>query len=238
MMNSQRLLSNLYNAFWSLYGLYVWDDQREPSRVSEPPERIVDIVQKRRRKPNEWVLDAGCGTGNYGIALAQAGFWVIGIDFAAGMLAKAQAKVTNGLSRLVSFQQADLNVPLEFPEAHFDHVISISVLQAVANPMFSIGELHRVLKLGGTLVVSLPKQDSIIFSQSMGDLIQYRIRHLERRTLGKILLVMLKSFGDRFSNTPRWTVPQAQQMIGAVGFKVVSSGEGRQILVVADKVAA
>ena len=234
-MNSQRLLSNLYSTFWSLYGRYAWDDQREPSRVSEPPERIVDIVRKRRRHPDEWVLDAGCGTGNYAIALAQAGFYVIGTDFAAGMLAKAQDKVTHDLSRLVSFQQADLNVPLEFPEARFDHIISISVLQAMADPLFTLGELHRMLKPGGTLVLSLPKQNSIIFSQSMGELIRYRIRHLERRTPGKILLVILKSFGDRFSDTPRWTRLQAQQMMSTTGFKVVSLDEGRQILVVAEK---
>jgi ubiquinone/menaquinone biosynthesis C-methylase UbiE len=238
MMNSQRLLSNLYNAFWSLYGRYVWDDQREPSRVSEPPERIVDVVQSRRRGANERVLDAGCGTGNYAIALAQAGFCVIGTDFAAGMLAKARDKVTNDLSRLVSFQQADLNVPLEFREAHFDHIINISVLQAVADPLFTLRELHRVLKPGGTLVLSLPKQNSMLFSQSVRELVRYRIRHLERRTPGKVLLVILKSFGDRFSHTPRWTRLQAQQMMSTTGFKVVSLDEGRQILVVAEKAAA
>ena len=97
-MSSQRFWSTLYSAFWSLYGRYAWDDQRESSRVSEPPERIVDVVRSRRRQTDEWVLDAGCGTGNYAMALAQAGFHVIGIDFAAGMLAKAQSKVTQDLS--------------------------------------------------------------------------------------------------------------------------------------------
>jgi ubiquinone/menaquinone biosynthesis C-methylase UbiE len=139
------------------------------------------------------------------------------------------------VSRLLSFQQADLNVPLEFPQARFDHIISISVLQAVTDPLFTLGELHRMLKPGGTIVLSLPKQNSIIFSQSMGELIRYRIRHLERRTPGKILLVILKSFGDRLSDTPRWTRLQAQQMMSTTGFKVVSLDEGRQILVVAEK---
>jgi ubiquinone/menaquinone biosynthesis C-methylase UbiE len=139
------------------------------------------------------------------------------------------------VSRLLSFQQADLNVPLEFPQARFDHIINISVLQAVIDPLFTLGELHRMLKPGGTLVLSLPKQNSIIFSQSMGELIRYRIRHLERRTPGKILLVILKSFGDRLSDTPRWTRLQAQQMMSTTGFEVVSFDEGRQILVVAGK---
>ena len=175
MVSSQRFWSNLYSVFWSLYGRYAWDDQREPSRVSEPPECIVDVVQSRRCQPDEWVLDAGCGTGNYAIVLAD--------------------------------------------------------------PAFTLGELHRVLKPGGTLVLSLPKHDATLFSQPVGELIRYRIRHLERRTPSKMLLVVLKSFGDRFSNRPRWTRPQAQQMVTASGFRVVSLDEGRQILVVTEKTA-
>jgi len=124
---SQRPLGNLYRAFWSLSGRFAWDDQREPARVSEPPERIVDLVRERRAKPDEWVLDAGCGTGNYAIALARAGYHVIGTDFAAGMLARAQGKVTDELPGRISFQQADLNAPLDFPDARFDHLISISL---------------------------------------------------------------------------------------------------------------
>jgi len=38
------------------------------------------------------------------------------------------------LSEKVSFQQVDLNVPLDFPAGYFDHIIGISVLQAVAHP--------------------------------------------------------------------------------------------------------
>ena len=72
----------------------------------------------------------------------------------------------------------------------------------------------------------------------MGELVRYRIRYLERRTPARIALVMLKSFADRFANTPRWTVPQAQQMMAAGGFTVVSLDEGRQLLVVGDKAAA
>jgi ubiquinone/menaquinone biosynthesis C-methylase UbiE len=146
--------------FWSLYGRYAWDDQCEPARVSDPPERIVEIVQTRCIKPHERVLDAGCGTGNYALALATAGFRVIGVDFAAGMLAQARKKASAGLSDYVSFQPADLNVPLRFPTAHFDHVICISVLQAVASPNFTLGELHRVLTPRGTIILSLPKQNS------------------------------------------------------------------------------
>jgi len=44
--------------------------------------------------------------------------------------------------------------------------------------------------------------------------------------------------GDRFHNSPKWTAPQAQHMPSAAGFETVSLDEGRQILAVAEKVAA
>jgi hypothetical protein len=40
---------------------------------------------------------------------------------------------------------------------------------------------------------------------------------------------------DKFSNIPRWTMQQAEHMMSAGGFKVISLDEGRQILVVAEK---
>jgi ubiquinone/menaquinone biosynthesis C-methylase UbiE len=167
--------------------------------------------------------------------LAKAGFHVIGTDFATGMLAKAQEKINLDLSENVSLQQVDLNAPLDFPEGYFDQIVSISVLQAVAHPDFTLSELYRVLKPRGTIVLSLPKENSDILSQSLNELINYRIRHLERRTPGKIMLVVLKCFGDRLHHVPRWTVPQTQAMLNAIGFEIISLEEGRQILAVAEK---
>jgi SAM-dependent methyltransferase len=236
-MTSQRLLSSLYSAFWSLYGRYTWDHHGAKSQVSDPPESIVAIIQKRLHAPNEWVLDAGCGTGNYAIAFAKEGFCVIGTDFAAGMLTRAKAKVTHHLLQRVSFQTADLNLPLEFPIARFDHIVSISVLQAVTNPILTLKEFYRVLKPGGTLVVSLPKRYASISRQSLGALIRDRVRHLERRTLSNILLVIVKSCGERWVQMPCWTMGEAQHMISSSGFKVIDLTEGRQIIVVAEKVA-
>ena len=234
-MKSRNLFSNLYSLFWGLYGQHAWDEQREPAQVSEPPERIAELLKQRQHNPGEWVLDAGCGTGNYALAVARAGFHVLGIDFAAGMLSKARTKVTGEVAQRISFRQADLTRPLEIPETRFDHILSISVLQTVADPQFTLGELRRVLKPGGSLVLSLPKQNSVSVSQSVWEMIRFRLRYLTRRTPGKILLVILKSFADRYGNSPRWNPADAQHMVGSAGFKLVSLEEGRQILLVAEK---
>jgi ubiquinone/menaquinone biosynthesis C-methylase UbiE len=193
----------------------------------------VDVLLERRIEPGEWVLDAGCGTGNYAIALAEEGFSVIGTDFATGMLTKQ--KTTEDLSGRVTFKRADLNAPLEFGDARFDHLISISVLQAVANPTFALSEFHRVLKPGGTLLLSLPRPKPNNGSRSFGELARYRLQHLKRRTACKSLLVVAKACGDRFYDNPSWTAQRARYMLATAGFEVLAVGEGQQIIVVAEK---
>jgi SAM-dependent methyltransferase len=230
-----RVSAWLHRVFWSAYGRYAWDEQRAPARPSAPPEPIVALLQGRRREGEEWVLDAGCGTGNYAVALARAGWHVIGIDYARGMLARAREKVTADVAGLVSFAEADLDAPLAYLDGRFDHAISISVLQAVADPARALGELRRVLKPGGTLVLSLPKKDSVMFSQSIGESVRYRLRHLERRTPGRVLLVLLKALGDRYCSTTRWSTAEAEGMVRSAGFAPLYLENEWQILVLAER---
>lgn len=229
---------DLRNRFWSLYGHAVWDEQKEPSSVSEPPEHVAEILQKQGAAPDDRILDAGCGTGNYAIALAQAGFRVVGVDLAPGMLARARRKIAADLNDRVVFQQADLNCPLEFPPDCFEHIICISVLQAVEDPMMTLGELQRVLRPGGILLLSLPKHNSRVVTDSVCEVIRFRVRHLKRRTPGKVVLIALKSLADRYSCTRRWTGPEARRMLNANRFRTIRIDEGRQIVVVAEKIAA
>jgi ubiquinone/menaquinone biosynthesis C-methylase UbiE len=226
---------NLHRTFWSIFGRIVWDAQNQKSRPSETPGRITDILIKRRRRIDECVLDAGCGTGNYSLSLARRGFHVVAMDFSAGMLKKAGEKLPKKHSQNVSFCQADLDAPLEFRESRFDHIIAISVLQAVSDPQFTLDEFRRVLKSKGTLVLSLPKRNSIIMNQSIFKTIRYRSRNLKHKTIPRILFIIIKSLGDRFVSTTRWTPEQSRQMVEKAGHGVISIEERKKILVVAEK---
>lgn len=158
MSGCQSISSQFHGLFWSVYGYFAWDKQQPSLPMPESPEAIALCLRERRRQPEERVLDAGCGTGSYSVAMAEAGFQVNGIDFAAGMLAKARAKARGELSNLLCFEQADLNSALSFPAAYFDHAISMSVLQVVRDPTAMLAELKRCVKPGGTLIISLPKR--------------------------------------------------------------------------------
>lgn len=100
------------------------------------------------------VLDAGCGTGNVALALGREGCEVMGLDLSSAMLARAERKRRKAAVKSASFILADLEAPLPFCDASFDCVVAIHSLYAVRTPGAALGELSRVLKPSGRLVVS------------------------------------------------------------------------------------
>ena len=78
------------------------------------------------------------------------------------MLTSAQAKLTAALGDRLSFRRMDLDHRLDLADASFDHVINISVLQNAADPDFTLRELCRVSRPGGTLLLlHVPRPQSL-----------------------------------------------------------------------------
>lgn len=50
----------------------------------------------------------------------------------------------------------DISAGLPFPDAGYDYVFCIEVLEHVPNPYHALSEIHRVLRDGGILVLSVP----------------------------------------------------------------------------------
>ncbi len=97
------------------------------------------------------VLDLGCGTGRYCVLLAERGATVVGLDPSLGMLEQARRKVTTVCSfelRHGTMEQTD------FPNEHFDLVVSALTLSHLSRLEPTVGEAVRVLKSGGRMVVS------------------------------------------------------------------------------------
>jgi ubiquinone/menaquinone biosynthesis C-methylase UbiE len=225
----------LQQAFWSLYGRFVWDAE-QPSWRKAQIKRVVDTLASRQAHPGERVLDAGCGTGNYAVALAQAGFSVTGIDYAPGMLIKAQAKLTTALADLLSFQWMDLDHRLDLADASFDHVINISVLQSAAAPNFTLRELWRVLRSGGTLLLlHVPRPQSQ--TAPMRHVIRYRVDHLQHKSIGKAALVAAKVVAERSTVATYWTADELRAMLQINGFRTISLDPGPPIVIVAERAA-
>lgn len=99
------------------------------------------------------VLDVGCGTGTYAVALARRGFRVVGLDFSPAMLRRAEAKAGDLLGSRITFRLADFNRELPFADQHFEHAVCVCALHCVADPPSFFREVRRVLRPEGRFVL-------------------------------------------------------------------------------------
>lgn len=93
------------------------------------------------------VLDLGCAGGFMSEALAERGATVSGIDPAAAAIASASrhAKATD----LEIDYRVGVGEALPYPDAAFDHVVCVDVLEHVEDLGKVLDEVRRVLKPGG-----------------------------------------------------------------------------------------
>jgi SAM-dependent methyltransferase len=118
-------------------------------------------------QPGGRVLDWGCGNGHFSFFLARSGFSVTSYSFEPEPA--VFSLLTAAERERVTFVPGSTDDPLSLPFAHgrFDAVFSIGVLEHVrehgGTEAGSMGEIHRVLRPGGTFVCyHLPNRYSYI----------------------------------------------------------------------------
>ncbi|MGY4478096.1 class I SAM-dependent methyltransferase [Bradyrhizobium sp. USDA 3364] len=108
-------------------------------------------------------LDAGCGTGTLSRLLAARGCEVTGVDASSEMIAAARGRPADGApAERLAFQQIPTIASLPFAERSFDGVLCASVLEYVPDVAQCLAEIHRVLRPGGLLLVSIPNRGSLL----------------------------------------------------------------------------
>ncbi|MEA4926516.1 MAG: class I SAM-dependent methyltransferase [Syntrophomonadaceae bacterium] len=104
------------------------------------------------------ILDAGCGTGNFSIKLAERGAQVTGIDLSTEMMAVAREKARR---RDLNLEFLEMNIyNLAFPDNYFDGVFSMAVFETLLESQKAFRELMRVLKPGRFLMIGTIRKDS------------------------------------------------------------------------------
>lgn len=102
------------------------------------------------------ILDLGCGSGAYAVPLAMSGRAVIAADISNRMLQLARERaLMNGcdLTNLTLCRINALSLPLA--DGSMGGAMANSVLHLIGNPQRVIEELHRVLRPGAPLVLSV-----------------------------------------------------------------------------------
>ncbi|GEM35220.1 methyltransferase [Nocardia neocaledoniensis NBRC 108232] len=109
------------------------------------------------------ILDAGCCSGALSAALRERGADVTGIDASAGMLEQARMR----LGADADLRVGDLADPLPFADDTFDDIVASLVLHYLRDWVPTLGELRRVLKPGGRLLVSVEHPFAIFLGQRL-----------------------------------------------------------------------
>ncbi len=104
---------------------------------------VADITA---RLPRGRVLDIPAGAGQMTQALGEQGHEVVPADINA---------------HDPSFVWADMTAPLPFPDASFDVVLCLEGIEHVQRPHDLLGELFRVCKVGGSVIVTTPNVSSM-----------------------------------------------------------------------------
>ena len=122
-------------------------------------ERLWDIFLSTSRViPGSHWLDAGCGSGDHSVRLLRRGYRCTSLDMSMVALRRAQRFCRNHPH--VRFC-GDALEALPFRDATFDGVHCRGVLMHIPDWERALGELCRVLKPAGTLIICEGNQDSV-----------------------------------------------------------------------------
>ena len=113
---------------------------------------VAAYLVARGRARGLRVVDAGCGEGYGSALLAQTAERVVGVDLAADVVEHARTSYPH-----ITFLAAELGaVPL--PDAGFDLVVSLQVIEHVWDVPAVLAEAARLLAPGGVLLCATPNR--------------------------------------------------------------------------------
>lgn len=129
------------------------DNEIDPA-YSRRAEFIFRTIEKERPKK---ILDIGCGRGFYVHALTFYNFEkeIWGVDNNQGYLSEAKESIQD--ERVHLLRGTVYSVP--FADNYFDAIICSEVLEHLKNDRRALLEIYRVLKKGGSLIVTVPSKD-------------------------------------------------------------------------------
>ena len=96
------------------------------------------------------VLECACGTGMLSAPVAGVCRHLTATDFSENMLKRAKKNCRE--SDNISFTHADI-MNLPFEDNSFDKVVAANVIHLLDEPMKALGELRRVCRNGGQLII-------------------------------------------------------------------------------------
>ena len=120
------------------------------ARYNQANERILELTAAQCGA-SDTVLDLGCGTGIFTVALAKRTRSVLAADFSENMLGTARRKARALELTNVTWTRADVT-SLDLGPAQFDVVTAFNIFQYIRDPSALLPNIRELLKPGGRFI--------------------------------------------------------------------------------------
>lgn len=121
--------------------------------------KTLDLITGKLRRLGTFagarMLDVGCGDGSFTTVLGRDFQHVSGIDVQEDALRRFRESVAGDARYEVENMSASA---MTFPDAHFDTIVSIETLEHIPDLAGAAKEMHRVLRPGGELLITVPNR--------------------------------------------------------------------------------
>lgn len=109
-----------------------------------------DMLRNQLTENRKIAVDMGCGTGFTALSL-QSHYHTVGVDVSREALQFCKRR---GLKRLCQINQECY--PLPFKTGAFDLILALDVIEHMEDDLRTLSEYCRILKVGGSLIVTVP----------------------------------------------------------------------------------
>lgn len=151
----RRLLPRwLHPVCWSLCARW-WDAHRAPAAGFDLPQLVEATLGRHGVAPGQRLLDLGCGSGVVAVPLVAAGYRVVGVDYARGMLVRAATNAARAEAHGLRLVRLDFEAGLPLRGGTFDAALALAALHCAADPVRVLREIGRIVRPRGLLVLLL-----------------------------------------------------------------------------------
>lgn len=146
-----------------------WDDM-----YNSDTEKLDDAFFRQRRdwtinyitqkyETDAAICDIGCGAGPITYELLKRGYSPIGLDFSSDMLSNAKKRIESLDLHSIPLINGNSEL-LPFPDQQFDCIVCLGVISYVEHYENIISEIHRILKPGGTTIITYRNKNNLIMN--------------------------------------------------------------------------
>jgi tocopherol O-methyltransferase len=147
--------TNLWNEIWGPHIHHGYYSSHENPSIAPQELLIEKIIEKLNIKPNQTLLDVGCGIGESAFYLSQhLPISITGITLSKIQLALAQQEAQKRNLQHIEFKIEDAHSLQSFADNTFDIVWSLESCEQFSNKELFLKQAYRVLKPNGKIMIA------------------------------------------------------------------------------------